>query len=430
MPTTDQARTSTSPARSEDAGRLEPPAWPTRDLERRSNRAESLPKPTPAQATTTRHNDTPATHPIEPTTANPADVPTSTSMEGDMAPTGTSPMTTASAAAKTPAPATPMTPAMTVRKAFLADLTRAMRIAAEEQRAEVLGRLRADAEACVTSMQGMSADAASVARERCDADIATLEEWCAEELRRIRRETDDSIAERRTGLEAELTTQAERLTSGVARVETTVAGFESQMTMFFERLLVEEDPTSFAGMAERMPEAPTFDDWSPTAADAADATAAEAVTDELTVAAVITTTDGMDMDALEADALAAAEAEAAADSGSDTDHDPESTWSAATPAAPMAPTDGSTTTRAVVCALGLVSVASVSSFKRVLARAEGIHTVSVSSGPQGEFVFNLTCDPEVDLGAIVAGLPGFDIDMRSVTEGRVDVVARERDQSS
>ena len=92
--------------------------------------------------------------------------------------------------------------------------------------------------------------------------------------------------------------------------------------------------------------------------------------------------------------------------------------------------DGSATTRAVVCALGLVSVASVSAFKRMLARADGVHSVQVTSGPQGEFVFTITCDPEMDLAAVVAGLPGFQIDLRSVTQGRVDITARELDQPS
>jgi hypothetical protein len=87
--------------------------------------------------------------------------------------------------------------------------------------------------------------------------------------------------------------------------------------------------------------------------------------------------------------------------------------------------DGSRTTRAVVCALGLVSVASVSAFKRMLSRSEGVRSVQVASGPQGEFVFTLTCDPGVNVGAVVAALPGFKVELRNVTEGRLNIVAHE-----
>ena len=75
--------------------------------------------------------------------------------------------------------------------------------------------------------------------------------------------------------------------------------------------------------------------------------------------------------------------------------------------------------------MGLVSVASVSAFKRMLARVDGIHAVQVSSGPQGEFIFSLTCDQGMDLAAAVGTLPGFDIELRSTTEDSVTVVARD-----
>jgi hypothetical protein len=325
-----------------------------------------------------------------------------------MAPTGTSPTT--------------LTPGAIARKAFLADLTRAMRIAAEEQRETVLAQLRGEAESSVNAMQDQASAAAEAARGQGDADVATLEEWCAEELRRIRRETDQSIADRRAQLEAELAAQTERLASGVVRVEQTVAGFENQMATFFKRLLAEEDPTKFAGLAERMPEPPAFAAWSPTAPEEVEApTPPEATAAEETPTTARGALKAADLAALDAEAMAAAEAEALEDAGMDAADEGSEV---------AAVSDGSATTRAVVCALGLVSVASVSAFKRMLARADGVHSVQVTSGPQGEFVFTITCDPEMDLAAVVAGLPGFQIDLRSVTQGRVDITARELDQPS
>ena len=68
-------------------------------------------------------------------------------------------------------------------------------------------------------------------------------------------------------------------------------------------------------------------------------------------------------------------------------------------------TSESTSTRLTV--VGLVSVASIAGFKRHLSRAPGVQHVGVSSGPEGEFVYQVTHDASVSLRDIVPGLPGF-----------------------
>ena len=54
------------------------------------------------------------------------------------------------------------------------------------------------------------------------------------------------------------------------------------------------------------------------------------------------------------------------------------------------------TTRVVVT--GLVSVASIASFKRHLGRLAGVGHVGVSSGPDAEFVFAVSHDPATSCG--------------------------------
>ena len=82
-----------------------------------------------------------------------------------------------------------------------------------------------------------------------------------------------------------------------------------------------------------------------------------------------------------------------------------------------------TTTRVVVT--GLVSVASIAGFKRNLARVEGVRSVGVSSGPDGEFVFAVTHDPALDLSEGVATLPGFAARVTNETPGELTVAARD-----
>ena len=63
------------------------------------------------------------------------------------------------------------------------------------------------------------------------------------------------------------------------------------------------------------------------------------------------------------------------------------------------------TTQVVVT--GLVSVASIASFKRHLGRLAGVQGVAVSSGPEGEFVFNVSHQPDVSFRDAIPSMPGF-----------------------
>ncbi|HYM84641.1 MAG TPA: hypothetical protein VEY67_10860 [Candidatus Dormibacteraeota bacterium] len=93
---------------------------------------------------------------------------------------------------------------------------------------------------------------------------------------------------------------------------------------------------------------------------------------------------------------------------------------------PAAPADTDSVETAVAVS-GLVSVASIAGFKRALGRLEGVHTVSVSSGPDGEFVFSVGGSATVDLAAAITTLPGFAARVVGSSEGRLDVTAHDPD---
>ena len=86
------------------------------------------------------------------------------------------------------------------------------------------------------------------------------------------------------------------------------------------------------------------------------------------------------------------------------------------------------TTRVVVT--GLVSVASIASFKRHLGKIEGVASVGVSSGPDGEFVFAVGHGPAIDLQGAVPALPGFAAQITSITDDTVSVAARDPEAES
>ena len=223
----------------------------------------------------------------------------------------------------------------------------------------------------------------------------------------------------------------------VERVNATVADFESRMTAFFEHLLAEEDPTRIATMAETMPDPPDlagvaasiaepevapFDpvptghvsNSVPSAAALATVEAAHAVaTSDATDAAAQVAATLADTDA--APDFAAAEAEAAAFTGDlDEDESPATADDAVADVADVADVaetvtepiadGGQSMSRVVV--LGLVSVASIATFKRSLGRVPGISTIGVASGPDGEFVFTVSHEAGFGLGTRSPRCPG------------------------
>jgi hypothetical protein len=78
-----------------------------------------------------------------------------------------------------------------------------------------------------------------------------------------------------------------------------------------------------------------------------------------------------------------------------------------------------------VVVTGLISVASIASFKRHLGRVSGVQSVGVSSGPDGEFVFTVHHDAGVDLREVVPSLPGFRARVTNAGDGVVNVAAHD-----
>jgi hypothetical protein len=142
---------------------------------------------------------------------------------------------------------------------FMADLTKAMQVAAESGRADTLARFAADAKAHIETIHATTATEATELRKSADDDVAAIREWSKAEIARIREETDERIVHRKSRLEREIDAHAASIQGRVDRVQARVETFEAEMATFFERLLGEEDPTRFASMAESLPEPPTFD---------------------------------------------------------------------------------------------------------------------------------------------------------------------------
>ena len=351
-------------------------------------------------------------------------------------------------------------PGVRRRNSLMAELSRAMQAAAETARIETSVRFEAEAKTVVEEIHAASATAAASLRRQADDDVASVREWSKAEIARIREETEGRITMRKTALDEEMETHAGVVQARIERVTATVAEYEAQMTSFIERLLAEEDPTRIATMAETMPESPSLTDvaasvedaafsaFSPTLAVIPDRSArieAPAATSEAASSeAPVATTKEIDPRIAAALAFEAAEAEAAAFTG-DLDDD-DSSQSAiggdheadleVGPAAASAPVPAPapaesplTTTRptARVVVVGLVSVASIATFKRALGRVAGVSAIGVASGPDGEFVFSVSHDAGLDLAKAITGLAGFETRITAETADGLEVAAHDSD---
>jgi hypothetical protein len=78
-----------------------------------------------------------------------------------------------------------------------------------------------------------------------------------------------------------------------------------------------------------------------------------------------------------------------------------------------------------VIVVGLVSVASIASFKRHLGRLSGVQSVGVSSGPDGEFVFAVNHSADIVLREAIPSLPSFQARVTSSSDGVVHVTAHD-----
>jgi len=470
----------------------------------------------------------------------------------------------AAVAHESPVPTQPSKGSPKKPSKFLADLTKAMQAAAEQERNDTLAQFQAAAKAHVEKIHERAGTETTTLRRQADDDVAAVREWSKAEIARVREETETKITARKGRLDTEIEAHAAMIEREVEQVQAKVATYEDEMAQFFERLLGEDDPTHFATMAENLPEPPGFEEMQaldpvefaaqieyeaaiaePLATDEAateEATETEAVTETESAwgeAEVVTTdestteetaaepeaepvtgeaetategetaeteetaefgtAEGWDTEttptvgdaettmdfpagevpedfevdreaafaAIQAAAEAAASAEVATDAAARAEavadiaieivgsHDEGSPDFEAAEAevttdgeiaevgddalaarlAGLVPGKnakaGATETKSTqVVVVGLVSVASIASFKRHLGRLSGVQSVGVSSGPDGEFLFAVTHDADCSLRDTIPGLPSFQARVTGSSEGVINVTAHDPEADS
>ena len=286
---------------------------------------------------------------------------------------------------------------------FLADLTQAMRTTAETARQGTIEQAQADAKTYVERLHASTEDEAASLRKAAETDVAAIRDWSKAEMERIRVETEKRVSRRRELLDQELHEYNAAIELEVQRVEKRVGSFEEEVAAFFEQLLQEADPTIFASMAAQMPDPPAFTEI-----------ANGALTAELRARREqIMRTDVAlpDFDTIGSNG-SRADVKRVPDNG-------EAPRNAAVAPKPA----GRESTQVVV--VGLVSVASIATFKRQLGRLPGVKNVGVSSGPDGEFIFTIGHSADTSLSTLIPTLPAFQARVVNEHDGVLNVSAHD-----
>jgi hypothetical protein len=291
---------------------------------------------------------------------------------------------------------------------FLADLTQAMRSTAETARQATIEQCEADAKSYTEQLQARTDGEGASLRQAAEADVSAIRDWSTAEIERIGVETEQRIARRRELLEQELHEYASAIEVEIASIQKHVADYEAEVASFFERLLKEGDPSVFAGLAAQMPESPSFGEGEygsisphlPALSEEIVRSGAETAV-EVSPETPPPVQDSPGVEVVDEVVDESAQAEAR------------------TPGKP-ASVDS---TQVVV--VGLVSVASIATFKRQLGRLPGVKNVGVSSGPDGEFIFTVSHGSDTSLASLIPTLPAFQARVVSELEGVINVSAHD-----
>ena len=291
---------------------------------------------------------------------------------------------------------------------FLADLTQAMHSTAETARQATIDQCQADAKAYTEQLHARKDDETASLRKTAEADVVAIRDWSKAEVERIRIETEQRISRRRELLEQELQEYNSGIELEIERVQKRVQAFQEEIAQYFEQLLQEADPTTFAGMAARMPDPPAFTD-----VDRGHlATDIRELREQIMRSGEVAEVE---------DGGAAAAPEAVAQERPEMAEEAVAYRTDRRGAAAAKQPAGPESTQVVV--VGLVSVASIVAFKRQLSRLPGVKSVGVSSGPDGEFVFTVSHGLETSLGSLIPTIPAFQATVISEREGVLNVSA-------
>ena len=187
--------------------------------------------------------------------------------------------------------------------ALLAEIARAMQVAAAQERDRIHAGMAEEETAQVEKVRTRATAESAALRKGADDDMRNVESWCDEQIRKIRLEAEHRIAGRRTELEHSVTQHGALIETEVQSVHGAVQGYRDSLDAFFARMAAEGDPSAIAGLAGTLPDPPDLDVVRADARSRAMRALEEHETPQAAASSLEAPTDPRDTDPLTAEAV-------------------------------------------------------------------------------------------------------------------------------
>jgi hypothetical protein len=156
--------------------------------------------------------------------------------------------------------------------AFLADLARVMQTAAAAERIRIAEESDRRRNAHLDLIRARETSEAEELQVLAEGDVKAIDTWADTEIERIQSERERRITSRRGELAQRLEDHRLLIGREVDAVEAAIAGYRTEVEVYFSRLDAETDPVAIAREAGRRPQFPELGTVSPVDAAAGDAT--------------------------------------------------------------------------------------------------------------------------------------------------------------
>jgi hypothetical protein len=174
-------------------------------------------------------------------------------LAADIAPPGHGATAEALLAEDTAPPAIPRpTPVMSL----LAEIARAMQVAADQERDRIAVSIGEDEVAQIEKIHLRAAAESDELKKHADEDVSLVDAWREDQIQRIRDDADRQIADRRTRLDESLTHHGSLIETEVQSVQLAVQDYRASLDAFFGRLSEEKEPSAIARLAGTLPDPP------------------------------------------------------------------------------------------------------------------------------------------------------------------------------
>jgi hypothetical protein len=139
---------------------------------------------------------------------------------------------------------------------LLAEIARAMQVAADQERERIEASMGEEETAQIEKIHVRAAFESDELEKYAEEDVRQVNAWREDQIQRVRQDADRQIADRRRRLEQSLTHHGSLIQTEIESVQVAVRGYRESLGAFFGRLSQERDPSVIARLAGQLPDPP------------------------------------------------------------------------------------------------------------------------------------------------------------------------------